>query len=140
MNLSTAQSEKRAREVGIRKSIGSARTQLVWQFLTESFMVVLLSWFVALAFVGLLLPWFNDLAGKRMSVPWENVAFWIASFGFIVMTSLLSGSYPALFLSSFQPVKVLKGTFKAGRFASLPRKALVVLQFTVSIVLIKARQ
>jgi putative ABC transport system permease protein len=136
MNLSTAQSGKRAREVGIRKSIGSARAQLVWQFLTESFMVVLLSWFVALALVGFLLPWFNDLAGKKMSIPWETAAFWMVSFGFIVTTSVLSGSYPALFLSSFQPVKVLKGTFKAGRFASLPRKALVVLQFTVSIVLI----
>ncbi|HZY82797.1 MAG TPA: FtsX-like permease family protein [Cyclobacteriaceae bacterium] len=136
MNLSTAQSEKRAREVGIRKSIGSARAQLIWQFLTESFMVVLLSWFVALAFVGFLLPWFNDLAGKRMSVPWENVAFWVVSVVFILVTSLLSGSYPALFLSSFQPVKVLKGTFKAGRFASMPRKVLVVLQFTVSITLI----
>lgn len=136
MNLSTAQSERRAREVGIRKSIGSARAQLIWQFLTESFMVVLFSWFVALAFVGFLLPWFNDLAGKRMSVPWENMAFWLVSFAFIIVTSLLSGSYPALFLSSFQPVKVLKGTFKAGRFASLPRKVLVVLQFTVSITLI----
>lgn len=136
MNLSTAQSEKRAREVGIRKSIGSARTQLIWQFLTESFMVVLMSWFVALALVGFLLPWFNDLAGKRMSVPWQNTAFWIVSLGFIVLTSFLSGSYPALFLSSFQPVKVLKGTFKAGRFASLPRKVLVVIQFTVSIALI----
>lgn len=136
MNLSTAQSEKRAREVGIRKSIGSDRKQLIWQFLTESFMVVLLSWFVALAFVGFLLPWFNDLAGKKMSLPWENAAFWVVSFVFIIITSFLSGSYPALFLSSFQPVKVLKGTFKAGRFSSLPRKVLVVVQFTVSIVLI----
>lgn len=136
MNLSTARSEKRAREVGIRKSIGSARAQLVWQFLTESFMVVLISWFIALALVGFMLPWFNELAGKEMALPWENTAFWLVSLGFLVVTSLLSGSYPALFLSSFQPVKVLKGTFKAGRFASLPRKALVVLQFTVSIVLI----
>jgi len=136
MNLSTAQSEKRAREVGIRKSIGSARAQLIWQFLTESLMVVLFSWFVAVAFVGALLPWFNELAGKKMSVPWDKSIFWLLSFGFILITSLLSGSYPALFLSSFQPVKVLKGTFKAGRYASLPRKVLVVLQFTVSIVLI----
>jgi hypothetical protein len=136
MNLSTAQSEKRAKEVGIRKSIGSDRKQLIWQFLTESFIVVVLAWFVALALVGFLLPWFNDLAGKRMAVPWENTAFWVVSLAFILMTSLLSGSYPALFLSSFQPVKVLKGTFKAGRFASLPRKILVVVQFTVSISLI----
>jgi putative ABC transport system permease protein len=85
--------------------------------------------------VGSVLPWFNDLADKKMSIPWENVAFWVVSMGFILVTSLLSGSYPALFLSSFQPVKVLKGTFKAGRFASVPRKVLVVVQFTVSIVL-----
>lgn len=136
MNLSTAQSERRAREVGIRKSIGSARSQLISQFLAESFMVVLLSWFIALALAGLFLPWFNDLAGKKMSLPWNNVVFWLVSLGFILITSLLSGSYPALFLSSFQPVKVLKGTFKAGRFASLPRKVLVVVQFTVSITLI----
>jgi putative ABC transport system permease protein len=136
MNLSTAQSEKRAREVGIRKSIGSARTQLIWQFLTESFLVVLFSWFVAIALVGFLLPWFNDLSGKKMSLPWQTPAFLIISILFIAITSLLSGSYPALFLSSFQPVKVLKGTFKAGKFASLPRRILVVVQFTVSIVLI----
>ena len=135
MNLSTAQSEKRAKEVGIRKSIGSARTQLIWQFLTESFIVVLLSWVIALALVGLCLPWFNNLSGKNMLLPWKNIGFWFISLGFIVITSLLSGSYPALFLSSFQPVKVLKGTFKAGRFASLPRKVLVVVQFTVSIIL-----
>jgi len=136
MNLSTAQSEKRAREVGIRKSLGSARAQLIWQFLTESFMVVFFSWLFSLAVVGFVLPWFNDLAGKKLAVPWENTAFWIISVAFIALTSLLSGSYPALFLSSFQPVKVLKGTFKAGRFSSLPRKVLVVLQFTVSITLI----
>ena len=136
MNLSTAQSEKRAREVGIRKSIGSARTQLIWQFLTESFLVVFLSWLVALALVSLMLPWFNELSGKKMSIPWQNPGFLLASLLFIVVTSLLSGSYPALFLSSFQPVKVLKGTFKAGRLASLPRRILVVVQFAVSIVLI----
>src|SRR6185503_11539079 len=108
-NLSTAQSEKRAREVGIRKSIGSARTQLISQFLTESFMVVLLSWFFALALVGLMLPWFNELSGKKMNLPWQSAGFLLLSLAFILTTSLLSGSYPALFLSSFQPVKVLKG-------------------------------
>ena len=136
MNLSTAQSEKRAREVGIRKSIGSARTQLIWQFLIESLMVVLLSWIVAMALVGFCLPWFNELSGKKMTLPWQSPGFLIASLLFIAITSLMSGSYPALFLSSFQPVKVLKGTFKAGKFASLPRRILVVVQFTVSIVLI----
>lgn len=136
MNLSTAQSEKRAKEVGIRKSIGSERTQLVYQFLAESLLVTSFAFVLALAIATVSLPLFNDLADKQMSVPWDNLFFWITSLGFILITGLLSGSYPALYLSSFQPVKVLKGTFKAGRFASLPRKALVVLQFTVSITLI----
>jgi putative ABC transport system permease protein len=136
MNLSTAQSERRAREVGIRKSIGSARIQLIWQFLSESFFMVLISWVLALALLGSLLPWFNELADKSMQVPWNNVGFWLVGLAFMMVTSVLSGSYPALFLSSFQPVKVLKGTFKAGRLASLPRKVLVVVQFTVSITLI----
>lgn len=136
MNLSTAQSEKRAREVGIRKSLGSARLQLISQFLAESLMLVLLSWFVALALVIVVLPWFNELAGKQMTLPWSSAIFWIISTSFILITSVLSGSYPALFLSSFEPVKVLKGTFKAGRYASLPRKVLVVVQFAVSITLI----
>jgi putative ABC transport system permease protein len=136
MNLSTAQSERRAREVGIRKSIGSVRIQLILQFLSESFIMVLISWVVALALLGALLPWFNELAGKAMQIPWQQVGFWIVSLGFMLVTSALSGSYPALFLSSFQPVKVLKGTFKSGRLASLPRKILVVVQFSVSIALI----
>jgi ABC-type antimicrobial peptide transport system permease subunit len=136
MNLSTAQSEKRAKEVGIRKSIGSERAQLIYQFLAESILVTVFAFALALGIVTLALPFFNDLADKRMSVPWDNLYFWIIGLGFIVTVGLLSGSYPALYLSSFQPIKVLKGTFKAGRLASLPRKALVVLQFTVSITLI----
>jgi putative ABC transport system permease protein len=136
MNLSTAQSQRRAKEVGIRKSIGSIRTQLIYQFLTESFLVVVFAFVLAIALVTISLPSFNELADKNMDMLWNNPYFWLISFGFIAITALLSGSYPALYLSSFQPVKVLKGTFKAGRFASLPRKVLVVLQFTVSIALI----
>ena len=136
MNLSTAQSEKRAREVGIRKSIGSARLQLVYQFLTESFMVVSFAFVFAIAIVGISLPLFNDIADKRLSMPWSNLYFWAMSLGFIAITALLAGIYPAGYLSSFQPVKVLKGTFRAGRNAAIPRKVLVVLQFTVSIILI----
>ncbi len=86
--------------------------------------------------VVLSLPWFNELADKRILIAWGNPWFWWISLGFIVVTSLVAGSYPALYLSSFHPVKVLKGTFKTGRFASLPRKVLVVFQFTVSIILI----
>jgi putative ABC transport system permease protein len=136
MNLSTARSEKRAKEVGIRMTVGSMRTQLINQFLSESFLVVVLAFVVAIGLVVLCLPWFNDVADKKINVQWFNPFFWLISFVFIVFTSLLAGSYPALYLSSFHPVKVLKGTFKVGRFASLPRKVLVVIQFTVSLTLI----
>ncbi|MPR37374.1 FtsX-like permease family protein [Cytophagaceae bacterium SJW1-29] len=136
MNLNTARSEKRAREVGIRKSVGSVRSQLVSQFLSESFLVVGLAFMVAMLLVLLLIPAFNTLADKQITFPWENLYFWGISLFFIVVTAMLSGSYPALYLSSFQPVKVLKGTFRVGRYAALPRKVLVVLQFTVSVALI----
>lgn len=136
MNLSTARSEKRAKEVGIRKAIGSFRFQLVSQFLSESLLVVILAFTVGVLLVLFFLPGFNNLADKQIEFPWSDLNFWLVSVGFILVTALISGSYPALYLSSFQPVKVLKGTFKAGRFAALPRKVLVVMQFTVSIALI----
>jgi ABC-type antimicrobial peptide transport system permease subunit len=136
MNLSTARSEKRALEVGIRKSIGSTRGQLIKQFLSESFLVVFIAFIIALVFVLISLNAFNNLASKEMNFPWSNLQFWGVSLLFMVITALVSGSYPALYLSSFKPIKVLKGTFKMGRFASLPRKVLVVTQFTVSIALI----
>ncbi|HEY8934057.1 MAG TPA: ABC transporter permease [Cyclobacteriaceae bacterium] len=136
MNLSTARSEKRAKEVGIRKTVGSIRSQLIGQFLSESFLVVILAFIIAIAFVGVSLPWFNVLSGKTMTLPWNQNWFWISSIIFLFTTGLLAGSYPALYLSSFKPVSVLKGTFRAGRFASTPRRVLVVLQFTVSVMLI----
>jgi len=136
MNLSTARSEKRAKEVGIRKTIGSKRKQLVYQFFTESFLVVLFSFVLACLLVTFSLSWFNTLAAKEMVMPWTDIYFWISSLGFILFTALLSGSYPAFYLSSFKPVKVLKGSFRVGRLAAIPRKALVVMQFTVSVALI----
>ena len=136
MNLSTARSSMRAKEVGIRKTMGSLRGQLVGQFLGESLLFVVLAFGVSLVLVGLLLPWFNQVAEKQIAFPWTVPAFWLLSLGFVVITGLLAGSYPALYLSSFRAVKVLKGTFRAGRFAAVPRKALVVLQFTVSVTLI----
>lgn len=136
MNLSTARSEKRAKEVGIRKAIGSLRWQIIKQFFTESYVVVCIAFALALGLVILLLPLFNDIAGKKMIMPWGNEMFWLAGIIFIVITGLLSGSYPALYLSSFQPLKVLKGTFKAGKGAAIPRRILVVMQFTVSVMLI----
>jgi ABC-type antimicrobial peptide transport system permease subunit len=136
VNLSTARSEKRATEVGIRKSIGSKRGQLIFQFLSESFLIVVLSFVFALGIVLLFLNGFNNLASKAIIFPWLSIQFWLISLVFIVVTAFLAGSYPALYLSSFNPVAVLKGTFKSGRYSSLPRKVLVVAQFTVSIALI----
>ena len=136
MNLNTARSEKRSREVGIRKSIGSARGQLITQFLSESFMVATLAYVFALLLVNITLPWFNDVAGKALTIPWANKWFWFCGLGFIIITALLAGSYPAFYLSSFRPVKVLKGTVATGKAAAKPRKVLVVFQFIISITLI----
>jgi ABC-type antimicrobial peptide transport system permease subunit len=136
MNLSTARSEKRAKEVGIRKTLGSLRKQLIIQFFSESLLTVFFAFTFSLLLVQLTLPFFNEVANKQLSILWNNPFFWLTSFGFIILTALVAGSYPALYLSSFKPVKVLKGAFKAGRFAALPRKVLVVLQFTVSVTLI----
>jgi ABC-type antimicrobial peptide transport system permease subunit len=136
MNLSTARSEKRAREVGIRKAIGSMRAQLIGQFLAESVLVAFLSLILSIILTLCLLPYFNKLADKGLSIPWSNPFFWILLLGFALFTGLIAGSYPAFYLSGFSAVKVLKGTFRAGRLASLPRKVLVVVQFTISISLI----
>ncbi|HWI90135.1 MAG TPA: ABC transporter permease [Flavisolibacter sp.] len=136
MNLSTARSEKRAKEVGIRKTVGSVRGQLIGQFLSESVVVAFVSLAFSIIFVMLLMPLFNKLADKSMALPWTNAIFWVIIVAFTFITGLISGSYPALYLSRFEPIKVLKGTFRVGRFASLPRKILVVIQFTFSIALI----
>ena len=136
MNLSTARSEKRAKEVGIRKAVGSVRGQLISQFFCESLLIAVIAFGLSLILVSLALPFFNDLANKQMNVLWGSPLFWLMGIGFTLFTGIIAGSYPALYLSSFQPVKVLKGTFKAGPAAAIPRKVLVVMQFTVSIILI----
>jgi putative ABC transport system permease protein len=136
MNLSTARSERRAKEVGIRKAIGSQKKQLIYQFFTESILAVIISFIFSCILVAICLPWFNDISAKQLQIPWDNPFLWIISVAFILISGILAGSYPALYLSSFTPVKVLKGVFRAGRFAALPRKALVVVQFTVSVALI----
>ena len=135
MYLSTARSEKRAREIGIRKSIGSLRGQLVQQFFGEAFMVVAISAIVALAAVQLSLPWFNAVSGKNMALPMGSPLFWTIMAGVVLFTALVAGSYPALYLSSFNAVKILKGTFKIGGQGLVPRRILVVVQFTVSIII-----
>ncbi|MES1223343.1 MAG: ABC transporter permease, partial [Bacteroidota bacterium] len=122
MNLATARSEKRAKEVGIRKAIGSLKKQLIIQFFAESFLVVVFAFLLSLILAQIILPFFNQVAGKSISIPWLNVYFWLAGIGFSLFTGLVAGSYPALYLSSFEPIKVLKGTFKTGRKTSIPRK------------------
>ena len=136
MNLATARSEKRAKEVGIRKTVGSLRAHLIAQFLGESVLLAFLSFVFAVALAALTLPWFNQLAGKTMTFPWTKPLFWSLSLICTLLTGLLAGSYPAFYLSSFRPVKVLKGIFKAGKGASNPRKILIVAQFSISLALV----
>jgi putative ABC transport system permease protein len=136
MNLSTARSEKRAKEVGIRKTLGSFRSQLILQFIGESVLMTFIALIIALIIALLSLPLFNLLAGKRLFIPFLDPSFWLCILGFSFLTGLLAGSYPAFFLSGFRTIRVLKGNFKTGKFASLPRKVMVVVQFTVCIALI----
>jgi ABC-type antimicrobial peptide transport system permease subunit len=136
MNLSTARSATRAKEVGIRKAIGSLRRQLINQFLTESVLVAFVAFVLSLLLLQLVLPPFNEIADKEIRVVWTDSYFWLAGIGFTLLTGLLAGSYPALYLSSFNPVKVLKGSFQIGARAAIPRKILIVVQFTVSVTLI----
>lgn len=136
MNLSTARSEKRAKEVGIRKAMGSLRKQLIFQFLSESLAVTFIALTVSFILVFISLPLFNEVAGKNMAVPFDRPVFWLFVLGFALLTGLFAGSYPAFYLSGFNAIKTLKGTFRVGRFAAIPRKVLVVTQFTVSIALI----
>ncbi len=136
MNLATARSERRAREVGIRKSVGSSRRELIMQFMGESIFISLLAFLVALLLSELALPFYNTLVDKQLAIDYSSWQFWLASAGVILFTGIVAGSYPALYLSSFQPVKVLKGKVKVGKSASTPRQVLVVLQFGFSMLLI----
>ncbi|MDO6432668.1 ABC transporter permease [Flavitalea sp. BT771] len=136
MNLSTARSERRAREVGVRKVMGSLRGQLILQFLVESLLLTGLAFLFSLVLVQAVLPAFDALTGDAIRVPYGSGYFWLILLSLVLVTGLLAGSRPAFYLSSFQPVKVLKAVVRIGKAASLPRKALVVLQFTCSIALI----
>jgi len=136
MNLSTARSEKRAKEVGIRKVAGAHRKLLIGQFIAESVIIAFIAGLLALAFVYFSLPFFNDLVGQQLFVPYTNILFWAVAILFIVFTGIVAGSYPAFFLSSFKPISVLKGTFKRAHAAINPRKVLVVVQFSFAIILL----
>ncbi|MEQ9466470.1 MAG: FtsX-like permease family protein [Ekhidna sp.] len=135
MNLATARSEKRAKEVGIRKSLGSSRGKLISQFMGESIFITALAFILAVLLTELSLPAYNNLVEKNLFIDYSSPIFWLASVGIIVVVGVIAGSYPAFYLSSFRPVQTLKGTVKAGKGATTPRKVLVVLQFGFSIVL-----
>jgi putative ABC transport system permease protein len=136
INLTTARSEKRAKEVGVRKAIGSGRKELVFQFLIESVLLTFIAFIFSLLFVQLALPSFNTLTGNAIEFPFYNGVFWIIAIGCVLITGLAAGSRPAFYLSSFNPIKVLKTNIRVGKAATLPRKILVVLQFSCSIALI----
>lgn len=136
MNLATARSEKRAKEVGIRKAIGSLRRQLILQFLTETMFTALLSFILAMILIPLVLPLLKDIGFQNIHFTVTNIPLLLSMLGIAIITGLISGSYPALYLSSFLPVKVLKGLFKPGQNAVNFRRVLVVSQFAISVGLI----
>jgi putative ABC transport system permease protein len=136
MNINIARSQKRAKEIGIRKTIGSERWQLIVQFFLESLFIVAFAFIISILLVQLALPFFNRMADKKISIFWSNVWFWLSCLVFCLFTGLVAGLYPAVYLSSLRPLKVLKGTFKVAHLAILQRKALIVFQFTVSVILI----
>jgi putative ABC transport system permease protein len=136
MNLSTARSEKRAKEVGIRKVMGAHRKKLILQFISESIMFSFAAFLAALLIVQISLSGFNTLVSKQLFINYADPFFWLFALIFILFSGILAGSYPAFFLSAFKPVKVLKGTFKKAEASVNPRKILVVVQFTFAIVLI----
>ncbi|MEO1097614.1 MAG: ABC transporter permease, partial [Bacteroidota bacterium] len=136
INLSTAQSSKRSKEVGIRKVMGSGRDQLISQFIAESLLISLIAYATAILFTFFLLPGFNALNDTQIELPWSDWSFIATSFILVLFTGVLAGSYPAFYLSSFKPVKVLKGKVKTGLLTAIPRKLLIVFQFTVSSVMI----
>jgi ABC-type antimicrobial peptide transport system permease subunit len=135
VNLTTARSEKRAKEVGVRKAIGSQRKNLVIQFLAEAVLLTTAALILSLVFARIALPAFNSLTGDEISIPVTNVYFWLIMLGCLALITLLAGSRPAFYLSSFNAVQVLKGSIAAGK-SSISRKILVVLQFSCSIALI----
>lgn len=136
INLATARSEKRAKEVGIRKTVGSNRKQLVFQFLSETVLMAVLSFIMAIVLVEGFLPSFNGLINKDLGVDYKDPVVWEMAAVFILITGVVAGSYPAFFLSSFRPMAVLKGKLASGKRGAFPRKVMVTMQFFFSIALL----
>lgn len=127
---------KRAKEIGVRKVIGAVRPALIWQFLSEALLCTLFAVFISLILLALLLPGFNNLTGKQIILPFDDYLFWLAIAALTISTGCIAGSYPALLLSSFKPITVLKGNFKLAPSSGWFRKGLVVFQFALSIIFI----
>ncbi|MEM7185552.1 MAG: ABC transporter permease [Bacteroidota bacterium] len=136
MNLSTAHALKRGKEVGVRKTLGSSKRQLIFQFFTESFLTILFAFGIALALTMLLLPAFNTLTLKEIAIPFATPMFWLICLVLIVVTAVFSSLYPSFYLSAFDPVKVLKGFSSNNKTTVNLRKGLIVLQFAISSILI----
>jgi putative ABC transport system permease protein len=136
MNLATARSVKRAREVGVRKVVGAGRNWLIGQFIGEAMVLTFMALVIAMSLVWLLLPIFNSLTEKHIAFQFATASFWFMLLGMTLVTGLVAGSYPALFLSSLNPIRVLKGTIRFGSGARLFRQGLVVFQFALSMLLI----
>jgi len=136
MNLATARATRRSREIGIRKVVGSSRASLIWQFMTESILLSLLSLLIAILFAHILMPLFNYLTDKNLSIDYTNPIVVLSLLAIMLFTGLLAGSYPAFFISSFHPASVLKGNLFSGSKGGFLRKALVVVQFSMSVILI----
>lgn len=136
MNLSTAQSVKRAKEVGVRKVVGSSRKHLMRQFLMESILLSLFAVIISILLTWVLLPYVNDLTGKHIGLPFLVPSYWLAVLGLILVTGIVAGSYPALFMSSLKPVEVLQGSLQFSGSSKWLRKGLTVFQFGLSILLL----
>ncbi|QDK83685.1 FtsX-like permease family protein [Spirosoma sp. KCTC 42546] len=136
MNLATARSAKRAKEVGVRKVVGAARLALMGQFIGEAMLLTTISMSIALLLVALLLPAFNTLTGKLLTIPYNEPIYWAILLGLLVLTSFVAGSYPALFLSSLNPIRVLKSSIRFSSGTTFFRQGLVVFQFGLSVLLI----
>ncbi len=138
MSLATARSVKRAREVGIRKVVGSSRTLLIGQFLGEAVLMAFLALIISLILLQVFLPLFNELTGKAIAIPYNSYRFWLVLSALVIITGLIAGSYPALYLSSLKPVRIMKGFIHLPGKDAFFRKGLSVFQFSLSILLLIA--
>ena len=138
MNLATARASERAREVGVRKTLGSFKSQLIAQFLSESIVIAMISMVLAMVILQIVLPQFNEITNLHLSIGFNDIGFIAGIFGFSLLVGLLAGIYPAFFLSSFNPAYVLKGSMATNKAGAWLRNSLVVFQFTISIILIGA--